>query len=354
MKMAVGKSQIGQGWRASHRLSIAPMLDWTNRYFRRFFREISKQAMLYTEMMTTAALLHGDRDKLLAYSSIEKPLALQLGGEDPHKLAECSRIAADWGYDEINLNVGCPSDRVQSGRFGVCLMAESQRVAAAVAAMKKAVAIPVTVKHRLGIADSYRFEQLGEFVRMVSSSGCDRFIVHARVAFLHGLSPAENRCIPPLRYSDVYRLKADFPHLSIDLNGGVTGLEQVIEHLDWLDGVMVGRAAYRDPYAFILADQLVFGATNPPASRGSIVQNMADHLSAQPSGACFSSHAAIRPMLGLFKGQPAARIWRRAISEGLQHGEDPARLLLDSLTKLPQEVCKAAPPLPDLANDERL
>ncbi|MBN1542809.1 tRNA dihydrouridine(20/20a) synthase DusA [candidate division KSB1 bacterium] len=319
-------------------LSIAPMLDWSDRHFRYFFRLISRRVLLYTEMVTTSALLHGDREKLLDYSCEEKPLALQLGGDDPKKLAECVRIARDYDYDEVNLNVGCPSDRVQSGRFGACLMAKPQRVADAVHEMKKVSSIPVTVKHRIGIDGLEGYDDLADFVRIVLEGGCDRFIVHARIARLSGLSPKENRSIPPLRYAQVYRLKNDFPQSLIDINGGVTTLQQVLSHLEHVDGVMVGRAAYGHPYAFSLADQVIFADCAPQKSRGRIIEAMAEYLDRQLTESSTSVHKIINPMLNLFKGKPAARSWRRFLSENIHKSSDPVGLLLDSVKIIPAQV----------------
>ena len=250
-------------------LSIAPMMERTDRHYRYFMRQMTRRTLLYTEMITTAAILHGDREKLLGFSSEEKPLSLQVGGDNPQELAECARIAEDMGYDEINLNVGCPSNRVQNGNFGACLMAQPERVAQAVEAMQKAVDLPVTVKHRIGIDQRDRYEDMAHFVRIVSEVGCRRFTVHARKAWLKGLSPKENRNIPPLRYQDVHRLKQEFPHLFIEINGGITTLEQVQEQLKLVDAVMIGRAAYDNPYLFATVDRDLYGedVTPPNSSR---------------------------------------------------------------------------------------
>ncbi|HSQ07620.1 MAG TPA: tRNA dihydrouridine(20/20a) synthase DusA, partial [Chromatiaceae bacterium] len=239
------------------------MLDWTDRHCRYFLRLITRRTLLYTEMVTTGALIHGDRERHLGYDPAEHPVALQLGGSDPESLAACARLGADRGYDEINLNVGCPSDRVQNGRFGACLMAEPRLVAECVAAMKGRVAIPVTVKTRIGIDDRDSYEELVEFVTEIAAAGCDALIVHARKAWLQGLSPRENRNIPPLRHDLVERLKGDFPGLSISLNGGVTTLTQASELLQRLDGVMIGREAYQNPWVLAQADQVIFGDPRP-------------------------------------------------------------------------------------------
>ena len=249
------------------RVSVAPMLDWTDRHCRFFLRLLTRHTLLYTEMVTTGAVLHGNRERLLAYDPAEHPLALQLGGSNPTDLARCARIAADLGYDEINLNVGCPSDRVQSGRFGACLMAEPLLVAECVAAMQAAVDLPVTVKTRIGIDDRDSYEELAEFVRCIALAGCRTLIIHARKAWLTGLSPKENRQIPPLRYDVVYRLKQDFSELRFILNGGVASIQQMAEHLALVDGVMIGRAAYENPYLLAEVDQRFFGTSQPIPTR---------------------------------------------------------------------------------------
>ncbi len=254
------------------RLSVAPMMDWTDRHERFFLRLISRRALLYTEMITTGAILHGARDRLLAFHAAEHPVALQLGGSDPKALAECARIGADLGYDEINLNVGCPSDRVQTGRFGACLMLEPELVRDGVAAMRAAVSIPVTVKHRIGVDARDSYDDLCRFVAVVAESGCTVFTVHARKAWLSGLSPKQNREIPPLSYETVYRLKRDFPQFTIVLNGGVRSLDEAAEELRQVDGVMIGRAAYETPYMLAEADRRIFGDADAPIlSRREIV-----------------------------------------------------------------------------------
>ncbi|MDX1387987.1 MAG: tRNA dihydrouridine(20/20a) synthase DusA, partial [Acidobacteriota bacterium] len=249
--MTVAESRRGR----AYPLSVAPMMDRTDRHYRRFVREITRRTLLYTEMITTGAVLQGDRDFLLGFSPEERPLALQLGGDDPEALSECARIAEDRGYDEVNLNVGCPSDRVRQGRFGACLMAEPERVADAVAAMREATSVPVTVKHRIGIDDLDRYEDMALFVRTVAGAGCDRFSVHARKAVLGGLSPKANRTVPPLRYEDVHRLKREHPGLRIEINGGIASLEEVRRQLEFVDGVMIGRAAYDDPFLLSTVDR---------------------------------------------------------------------------------------------------
>lgn len=295
-------------------LSVAPMMDHTDRHFRYFIRKITKYTLLYTEMITTPAIIHGDRHKLLDFSIEEKPLSLQLGGDNPQDLAFCAKIAEDWGYDEINLNVGCPSDRVQNGNFGACLMATPHKVAQGVEAMIKAVKIPVSVKHRIGIDDLDRYEDLVNFVKIISESGCERFTVHARKAWLKGLSPKENREIPPLRYEDVYKLKQDFPHLFIEINGGITKLEQIKEHLTHVDGVMIGRAAYDNPYLFATVDRDIYRQDVEPLSRREIIEQMYPYIDQWVSKGV-KLHSISRHLLQIFAGQPGTKAWKRYISE---------------------------------------
>ncbi|MDC9725084.1 MAG: tRNA dihydrouridine(20/20a) synthase DusA [Gammaproteobacteria bacterium] len=298
----------------SHRLSVAPMLDWTNRDFRYFLRLISKHCLLYTEMVTTGAIIHGQRERFLGHDVSEHPLALQLGGSDPEALAKCAKLAEDAGYSEINLNVGCPSDRVQSGSFGACLMAEPKLVAEGVAAMQAEVDIPVTVKTRLGIdkLDSYDF--LVDFITQVADAGCDIFILHARKAWLQGLSPKENRDVPPLDYNRVYQIKKDFPHLHIDINGGIQSLEQAQQHLNHIDGVMMGRAIYNDPYLLADVDKTLFGAQHKVLSRHDIIRAMLPYIEQRMTeGRPVKS--ITRHLLGLFQGMKGAKAWRRHLSE---------------------------------------
>jgi tRNA-dihydrouridine synthase A len=295
-------------------LSIAPMMDRTDRHYRYFMRQITRRTLLYTEMITTQAIIHGDRHKLLDFSPEEKPLVLQLGGDNPQQLAECAKIARDWGYDAVNLNVGCPSDRVQNGNFGACLMARPKLVAAAVTAMQQAVELPITVKHRIGIDQSDRYEDLFEFVRIVSEAGCRHFAVHARKAWLQGLSPKENRTIPPLRYEDVYRLKQDFPHLFIEINGGITELEQVHYHLQSVDAVMIGRAAYDRPYLFATVDRDIYGESTPIPNREQIVRAMLPYIEYWlDRGVRLNSIS--RHMLQLFAQRAGTKAWKRYISQ---------------------------------------
>ncbi|MCF7983411.1 MAG: tRNA dihydrouridine(20/20a) synthase DusA [Thiohalocapsa sp.] len=295
------------------RLSIAPMMDWTDRHFRYFARLITRRTLLYTEMVTTGALIHGDRERFLRYDPAEHPLALQLGGSDPIEMAECARMGADYGYDEININVGCPSDRVQSGRFGACLMAEPDLVADCVAAMKQAVAAPVAVKTRIGIDDRDSYEELANFTDKVLSAGCDVLVVHARKAWLKGLSPRENRDVPPLRYDIVERLKGDFPQLPMVVNGGVTSLTQARAMLNVLDGVMIGREAYQNPWILASADRDIFGDPAAQPTPDGVLAAMMPYVEARLAEGV-PLNAITRHMLGLFHGRPGAKAWRRHLS----------------------------------------
>jgi len=298
----------------AHRLSVAPMLEWTNRDFRYFVRLISRHCLLYTEMVTTGALIHGDKARFLAHDKLEGPLSLQLGGSEPADLAECAAMAQDWGYDEVNINVGCPSDRVQSGRFGACLMADPNLVAECVAAMQARVEIPVTVKTRLGIDEQDSYEFLSQFVETVSAAGCTTFILHARKAWLSGLSPKENRDIPPLNYQRVYDIKRAYPHLQISVNGGIQSLNEVQTHLKQVDGTMLGRVVYHDPYTLATADSSIFGQADQGLSRHEVIEAMLPYIS-ERMAAGRSLKSITRHLLGLFQGQPGAKAWRRYLSE---------------------------------------
>ena len=296
------------------RLSVAPMMDWTDRYDRFFLRLITRRTLLYTEMVPSGAILHGERDRFLAFDPAEHPVALQVGGADPAELAEVARIAAGYGYDEINLNVGCPSDRVQNARFGACLMADPPLVASCIGAMQDAVAIPVTVKCRIGIDDRDSYEHLLDFVDTVAATGCRSFTVHARKAWLQGLSPKQNREIPPLRYGEVHRLKRERPELEIVINGGLLSLDAAEAELAEVDGAMIGRAAYQDPYILAEADRRIFGDPHPIPSRREIVLGLlpyAERVCADGR----SIRSLTRHILGLFNGLPGARAWRRHLSE---------------------------------------
>ena len=290
------------------------MMDRTDRHFRYFMRQITKRTLLYTEMVTSAAIMHGDRQRLLGFSPEEKPLVLQVGGDNPQDLAVCARVAEDMGYDEINLNVGCPSDRVQSGNFGACLMAQPQVVAECIDAMINAASIPVTVKHRIGIDERDRYEDMMDFVQTVAQAGCKRFSVHARKAWLQGLSPKDNRNIPPLRYEDVHRLKQDFPHLWIEINGGFTTLEQVADQLHQVDAVMIGRAAYDNPYLFATVDRDLWGETTPVPARHEVVERMLPYVE-QWTSQGMKLNKITRHMLQLFTHQPGSRAWKRHLTE---------------------------------------
>lgn len=309
------------------RLSVAPMLDWTDRHCRYFLRLITRRTLLYTEMVTTGALLHGDRARFLRFDPTEHPVALQLGGSDPRDMAVCARMGEDRGFDEIDMNLGCPSDRVQSGRFGACLMAEPALVADCVAAMKGAVRVPVTVKTRIGIDDRDSYEELCALVEALVAAGCDALIVHARKAWLSGLSPKENREVPPLRHDLVLRLKGDFPGLAISINGGITSLAQARVFLERLDGVMIGRAAYQDPWLLAAADQEIFGDPRPPPTRQEVVAAYVTYIE-QELAAGVPLTAMTRHVLGLFQGRPGARRWRRMISENAHRPGFDGRLLL--------------------------
>ena len=319
------------------RLATAPMLDWTDRHARFFFRLLSRETLLYTEMVTTGAILHGDAARHLAFNPKEHPVALQLGGSDPRELAESARIGAGFGYDEINLNVGCPSDRVQSGRFGACLMAEPGWVAECVAAMREAVDVPVTVKSRIGIDQQEGYDPLAGFVETVAAAGCTVFIIHARKAWLQGLSPKENRDIPPLRYELVHRLKQDFPHLTIVINGGIRSLDEVEAQLGHVDGVMIGRAAYENPFLLREADWRLFGSALPDPSPEAVMTAFMAYVQDEwENGA--PVHAMTRHILGAFHGQPGARAFRRHLSEHApRKGSRPA-VLREALQHVGVEV----------------
>ncbi|MBY7976340.1 tRNA dihydrouridine(20/20a) synthase DusA [Vibrio fluvialis] len=320
----------------SSRLSVAPMLDWTDRHCRYFHRLLSSQTLLYTEMVTTGAIIHGKGD-FLAYNEEEHPVALQLGGSNPADLARCAKLAQERGYDEINLNVGCPSDRVQNGRFGACLMAEPDLVAQCVAAMKEVVDIPVTVKTRIGIDDQDSYEFLTNFVTLVSEKGgCEQFTIHARKAWLSGLSPKENREIPPLDYPRAYQLKQDFPHLTIAVNGGVKTLAEAKEHLQHLDGVMIGREAYQSPYLLAEVDQQIFGLDTPVKKRSQVVQEMYPYIEQQLAQGSYLGHIT-RHMLGLFQNMPGARQWRRHISENAHKAGAGIEVVEQALAKIPYQ-----------------
>src|ERR1700748_3609563 len=311
-----------------HKFSVAPMMDWTDSPCRVLHRALSARALLYTEMVTADAVLHGDRARLLGFDASEHPLALQLGGSDPAKLAQATRIAADFGYDEVNLNVGCPSDRVQAGRFGACLMREPALVADCVAAMRAAVSIPVTVKCRIGVDDQDPEQSLRALIDGCAAAGVTGFAVHARKAWLEGLSPKENRDIPPLDYPLVYRIKQERPNLTILVNGGIENLEQAEAHLAHVDGVMLGRAAYQNPSMLAEVDARFFGAA--PVDLDAAIETYATHIERQlHQGARL--HPLIKPMLGLYNGRPGARLFRRHLSEHAVRADAGISVLREAL-----------------------
>src|SRR5688572_7388544 len=298
-------------------LSVAPMMDVTDRHCRYFLRQVAPSVRLYTEMITTGALIHGDVDRHLAFSAEERPVALQLGGSEPDALASCAALGERYGYDEINLNIGCPSERVQRGAFGACLMAEPDLVAECVKAIREKTALPVTVKHRIGIDAEVSYEFMASFVATVSRAGCHTFIVHARNAILKGLSPKENREVPPLKHGYVYRLKTDFPDLNVVINGGITTLSQAREHLQHVDGVMIGRAAYSHPWMLAA----------PGLTRREVVLKMKSYCERlQPTLRHVTRH-----MLGLYHGQPRARLWRKMLSDSVALARNDPALLLEAL-----------------------
>ncbi len=314
----------------SHRVCVAPMMDWTDRHCRFFLRLISRRARLYTEMITAAALLHGDQSHHLDFDSAEHPVALQLGGSDPAVLAHCARLGARWGYDEINLNCGCPSERVQTGSFGACLMGEPALVATCVAAMRDAVPLPVTVKHRIGLDDGADYGFVLDFVGTVAAAGCEVFIVHARNAVLKGLSPKENREVPPLRYDVVHRLKRDFPALTIVINGGLTDWGAIDRELETVDGVMLGRVAYHDPYFLAAADWRVFGDEAPARSRAEVIRDLLPYVARQHARGV-PLRAISRHVLGLYHGRSGGRRFRRMLSDSARLRDAGPELLLEAL-----------------------
>ncbi|MGD8853336.1 MAG: tRNA dihydrouridine(20/20a) synthase DusA [Gammaproteobacteria bacterium] len=316
-------------------ISIAPMMEWTDRHCRYFLRLISRRVRLYTEMLTSAALIHGDRTQLLRYHQAEHPLALQVGGSEPRELARCAEWAAEAGVDEINLNVGCPSERVQAGRFGACLMLEPERVADCVAAMHGEVSLPVTVKTRIGVDRQESYAALARFVELLAGAGTARLIVHARKAWLQGLSPRQNREIPPLRYDWVYRLKRDFPGLPVHLNGGITTLAEAREHLRYVDGVMIGRAAYHNPWLLADVDREFAADGSPPPTRHQVVGRLLPYVEQELAAGTRLQQIA-RHLLGLFQGQPGARAWRRYLSEHAHRPDAGIEVLQEALARVPR------------------
>jgi tRNA-dihydrouridine synthase A len=314
--------------------AVAPMMDWTDRHCRFFLRQLSRSAVLYTEMVTARAVVHGVRSKLLDFDAAEQPLVLQLGGSEPEFLAQAAKIGEDWGYSAINLNVGCPSDRVQGGKFGACLMATPELVADCVAAMNSAVKIPVTVKCRIGIDDQDEDEDLRKFVETVAAAGCKTFVVHARKAWLSGLSPKENREVPPLNYARVHRLKKSRPDLDIHLNGGLTTVTQAVRETEGLDGVMLGRAAYHTPWEIAAVDRLYTDKAAPVATRRQAVEAMLPYISSwtsESSNHRIGLHRITRHMLGLYHGQKGGRIWRQILSTQVQQPGADHRLVLKAM-----------------------
>ena len=294
-------------------VSIAPMMDWTDKHCRYFYRLISKNVQLYTEMITTKAILRGDKNRLLDFNAIENPLVLQLGGSDPKEMAACTLIAQDWGYDEVNINVGCPSDRVLSGSFGACLMKEPNLVAQCVESMTDKCEIPVTVKHRIGIDDMESYDELSDFVFQISNKGCQHFIVHARKAWLKGLSPKENRTIPPLNYSWVYQLKKDFPFLKITINGGIESCMDVKKHLEFVDGVMMGRSIYHNPFLLREIDKTIFDENNSLIDREQILKKYMTYIEKQSQNGV-PIRSMTRHILGIYHGEANAKLFRRLLS----------------------------------------
>jgi len=320
----------------SSAVSIAPMMDWTDRHCRYFYRLLSKNTQLYTEMITAKAILNGDKNRLLDFNAEENPLTLQLGGSDPKEMAKCSLIAQDWGYDEVNINVGCPSDRVLSGSFGACLMKEPDLVASCVENMIDKCDIPVTVKSRIGIDDMESYEQLADFIMRIHNKGCQHFIIHARKAWLQGLSPKENRTIPPLNYQWVYQLKKDFPQLKVTINGGIENCNEIKNHLDYVDGVMLGRSVYHNPYLLKEIDESIFGNKKNLLDREQVLKKYIDYISQQIKiGVPIRSMT--RHILGLYHGESNAKLFRRLLSGKtveLEHLDDWLNFKKNSSTEL--------------------
>jgi tRNA-dihydrouridine synthase A len=312
------------------RVSVAPMMDWTDRHCRYFHRQITRHTWLYTEMVTTGSVIYGDAARQLDFNQEEQPVALQLGGSDPGDLARCAKLGQQWGYDEINLNCGCPSERVVRGAFGACLMAEPRLVADCVKAMHDAVDIDISVKHRIGIDDVDTYGFVRDFVGTVAEAGCKIFIVHARNAILKGLSPKENREIPPLKYDFVYQLKRDFPELEIIINGGIRTVEEIDEHLKYLDGVMIGREAYHNPWLLSVFDELYYGDAQQPKSRLQVVESMLPYIEAQVATGGPRMNSIVRHMLGLMSGLRGARLFRQQMSDSKVLACGDANLLLQA------------------------
>lgn len=339
--MTIPVKQLNPSHLIDHRLSCAPMLDWTDRHCRYFYRLMSAHTVLYTEMVTTGAILHG-KGEYLSYNNAEHPLVLQLGGSDVKAMTECAKIAEQYGYDEININVGCPSDRVQNGRFGACLMAEPSLVADCINEMQAATQVPVTVKSRIGIDDLDSYEFLHTFIDQVAQAGCQHFIIHARKAWLTGLSPKQNRDIPPLDYARVYQIKQDFPALAISINGGIKTFDEANNHLQHIDGVMIGREIYNSPYMLAEADQQIYGVEKNVISRHEVISLMADYVDAYVNSALEQGNAhqnprawhVLRHMLGLCNGLAGARQFRRYLSESARQGDADGNTLKQAFAKV--------------------
>ncbi len=314
-------------------LSVAPMMDWTDRHCRHFHRLIAPDAILYTEMVTTGALIHGDRDRYLRFNASEHPVALQLGGSEPDDLAACAKMAEDYGYDEVNLNCGCPSERVQKGAFGACLMKEPSLVADCVAAMKNAVKIPVTVKCRIGIDDSEEYDFLEDFIMQNEQAGCDTFIIHARKAWLKGLSPKENREIPPLKYDVAHAIKRNHPHLTVIVNGGIKTLDETRDHLSRFDGVMIGREAYQNPWFLRELQESIFAPRTLP-DKAAVVRAMIPYAEEQMAQYGTPVKSIARHMLGLFNGERGSRAWRRILSTEVTDMKTPPTILEKALSTI--------------------
>ncbi|MCR9177223.1 MAG: tRNA dihydrouridine(20/20a) synthase DusA [Alphaproteobacteria bacterium] len=327
----------------SRRFSVAPMMEWTDRHCRVFHRHLTRHALLYTEMVTAEAIRHGDRDRLLGYSAGEHPLALQLGGSEPEVMAEAARVAEDWGYAEVNVNVGCPSDRVQSGAFGACLMREPETVGRVVEAMARAVSIPVTVKCRIGVDDQDPEIALDALVDAVSSAGCGSVTVHARKAWLQGLSPKENRDVPPLDYDRVYRLKIARPDLEVVINGGIADLDEAEAHLTRVDGAMIGRAAYQSPWMLREVDARLFGVSVPQEpDRWEIVRAMSEYAERMAAERGTPVRSIAKHMMGLFQGLPGARAWRRYLSENMHASDAGPEVLIQAAAQVRSDSRAAA------------
>ncbi|WP_225316470.1 MULTISPECIES: tRNA dihydrouridine(20/20a) synthase DusA [Marinobacter] len=331
----ISGAPVKSGFEPSRRFCVAPMMDWTTTHYRYLARQLSRYTLLYTEMVTTGALIHGDTARFLRHSEAEYPLALQLGGSNPQELAQCAGLAEQYGFSEVNLNVGCPSDRVQNNMIGACLMAHPDRVAEGVRAMINATGLPVTVKHRIGIDGRESWEDLCEFIEKVSEAGCRTFIVHARIAILEGLSPKENRDIPPLKYDWVYRLKARYPHLEIIINGGIKSFEECHQHLERTDGVMLGREAYHNPWLLAGVDTEFFGQPGPAQSRHAVLRSVLPFIQDELDRGVYLTHMS-RHLMGLFHGQPGGRQFRRYISENAHKPGSGIEVIEQAMARVPE------------------